>query len=199
MSRNCNDEKLARCSWGFHGLGLLVTAGVVLAALFLGIRPIEEQEARLLAKAAQLATALDIEAAVQAEHTLLAAKRQAADVKVQELLDRIPNVPRESDFLGQITTLASEVGLSIVDYRPGTATEKQGYKQMTLTLSSDGSYESVCSFLHKLNELPRLNRVTTLDIAPVNVQNQYQMMMTLTIFFAPDSQLPTAGGKRNHV
>lgn len=194
-----SERKLATWSWLFHAIGAAVTGVLLLGTVFLVIQPMDRRESDLKHQAAELTATLAAEDAVTAEHESLVAELLAADDMVEKLLNRIPAVPRESDFLGQITTLADEVGLSIVDYRPGSATEKKGYKQMTLTLSSDGSYESVCNFLHQIHQLPRLSRVLALDIAPVADGDVYKMMMTLTIFFAPDSHLSAERPEHDHV
>ena len=192
MFLNRADKKLATWSWMFHAVGATVTLTLVFATVILVIRPMENRVVELREKATELSAALSVEEAARTEHQLLTSRRIVADGKIEQLLNRIPNVPRESDFLGQITTLAAEVGLSIVDYRPGSAAEKKGYKQMTLTLSSDGSYESVCRFLNRIHQLPRLSRILSLDISPLGESGTYKMMMTLTIFFAPDSKLAVA-------
>ncbi len=199
MLLNRTEKQLATWSWLLHGIGAVVTAALVSGIVFLFIRPMDDREAELTKKAEELTAALDFENAVQSEHELLTAKILEADDMIDKLLDRLPNVPRESDFLGQITTLAREVGLSIVEYRPGNVSKKKGYKQMTLALSSDGTYVSVCSFLHRIHQLPRLSRVLALDVAPLGEGDAYKMMMTLTIFFAPDSELSVAGTEDDHV
>ncbi|MEQ9406121.1 MAG: type 4a pilus biogenesis protein PilO [Fuerstiella sp.] len=198
MFLNQAERKLATWSWMFHACGAVITVAVLCTTVLLLLRPMENRVVQLRHRATELSAALAKEDAVKAEHQQLTARRLEADDKIEKLLDRIPNVPRESDFLGQITTLAAEVGLSIIDYRPGTATEGKGYQQMTLTLSSDGSYESVCRFLNRIDQLPRLTRVLTLDITPLADDTGCKMLMTLTIYFAPDSKLPLADLDRHH-
>ena len=193
------EKQLTTWSWILHAVGIAVTAVLVSGIIFLFIRPMDDRETELAQKAKELTASLDFEDAVQSEHELLTAKTLEAGDMTETLLERLPNVPRESEFLGQITTLAREVGLSIVDYRPGNVSEKNGYKQMTLALSSDGSYVSVCSFLHQIHQLPRLSRVLALDVAPLGEGVAYKMMLTLTIFFAADSKLSIAGREDNHV
>lgn len=183
----------------FHAAGGAVTAGLIAVTVFLVIRPLELREQELSRKAVRLTAALAVEEDVHTQHRFLVQQQVEADDKIEQILDRIPNVPRESDFLGQITTLAADVGLSIVDYHPGGTSAQDGYKKMTLTLSSDGSYESVCGFLYRIHQLPRLSRVLSLDIAPVQGKDTYRMKMTLNIFFAPESNLSVAGLERDHV
>ncbi len=199
MLGNRTEKSLATWSRMFHAIGATVTVVLVSATVLFVIRPMEDRVVQLQHRAEELSEALSIADEVKSEHELLTSQRLAADDKVEKLLDRIPNVPRESEFLGQITTLAREVGLSIVDYRPGSASERKDYKQMTLTLSSDGSYVSICSFLSRIHQLPRLSRVLNLDIEPTGNGDVYKMMMTLTIFFAPDSKLAAAHSEEDHV
>ena len=69
---------------------------------------------------------------------------------------------------------------------------------MTLTLTSQGSYEGVCNFLHRVNDLPRLSRANKMSIQPVIDGSTYSMDMTLTIYFSPKSHLAIAVKEANN-
>ena len=193
MNVSRSERKLGTWEWLFH-LGGLSIAGVACAAvLFLVIRPIDKRHAAVLRKQAQLKQVLDLEDHIRNENDRLVRTLSMADQKIERLLDRVPSVPREADFLGQITTLAREVGLQIVDYRPGGTLAKDEYQEMTVSLASEGSYPAICSFLKRIHDLPRLSRIRQLTISPRREGETYGMDMELTIYFAPKSNLATAG------
>lgn len=189
MPGSRTEKKLGLWAWGLHvaGLGIsLIGCGLMLTRIIL---PLAEQNAEIVDEEAELKKTLDLEEALNRENVRLTTTLSQADQRIQSLLDRIPNVPRESDFLGQITKLAREVGVEIKDYHPGRVLPGADYHEMTLNLTSRGSYEGVCNFLHRLNSLPRLCRANKMSIQPVPNEQVYSMDMTVTIFFSPGSQL----------
>lgn len=183
------ERQLNAWAWGLHAAGLLIAVGGCLLMLSSVIVPLMQQNSDVVAREQKLRKVLDLEDSVVQENERLTQILIEADQKIQSLLDRIPNVARESDFLGQITTLAREVGVEIMNYHPGQISPKTEYHEMTLTLTSQGSYEGVCNFLHRLHSLPRLSRANNMSILPVPGSHTYSLDMTLTIYFSPTSQL----------
>lgn len=188
-----SEKKLGTWSWLFHCAGLSVAIAECAVILVLVIWPIDNRHAEVQRKTVDLRRILDRELDVRHEHQRLSQSLSAADEKIDGLLNRIPNLPREADFLGQITTLAREVGLEIVDYRPGGTTERGEYQEMIVTLSSEGSYSGLCSFLQRIHHLPRLSRVNELKISPRQDGQTYSLNMTLAIYFAPKNKLAGMG------
>ncbi len=183
------EQKLSKWAWSLHLGGLLIAAagcGLMLKAVVI---PLTQENADVVSQEQDLRKVLDLESTVIRENQRLNKVLDEADQKIQSLLDRIPNVARESDFLGQITTLAKDVGVEIIDYHPGTISEKEEYHEMSLSMTSQGSYEGVCNFLNRLHSLPRLSRANKLSILPVADGLTYSLDMTLTIYFSPTSAL----------
>ncbi len=198
MLTNRTEQKLSKRAWGLHFGGLVIAVagcGVMLTGVIL---PLRAQNAELVLQGSELRKILDFETNVTQEHERLTVVLDEADQKIKSLLDRIPNVARESDFLGQVTTLAKDVGVEIMDYHPGNVSAKEEYHEMSLTLTSQGSYEGVCDFLHRLQGLPRLSRANKLSILPLQDGATYSLNMTLTIFFSPKSKLAAEAKAMHH-
>ena len=183
--------------WGLHVGGLLIAVCGCGLMLKVAVLPLREQDTELVNREADLRKVLDVETAVTRENEHLTKILDEADQKIKSLLDRIPNVPRESDFLGQITTLAKEVGVEIINYHPGQISQKDEYHEMSLTITSQGNYDGVCNFLHRLHSLPRLSRANKLSILPVADRNTISLDMTLTIYFSPASELASVTKEPN--
>ena len=192
------ERKLSRWARGLHCGGLLIAVaagGLMLRGIIL---PLMEQTAEIVEQEVKLRNVLELEEILTRENERLTQTLAEADQKIQSLLDRIPNVARESDFLGQITTLAKQVGVEIMDYHPGQISARNDYHEMTLTITSNGSYEGVCNFLHRLHNLPRLSRANKMAILPLDDGKSCSLNMTLTIYFSPMSELASAAKELNH-
>lgn len=197
MLINKTEQNLSKWAWGLHLGGFLIAVAGSALMLKAVVLPLREQDAELMAREADLREILDVETEVTGEHERLTRILNEADQKIKSLLDRIPNVPRESDFLGQITTLAKEVGVEIMDYHPGQISPQDEYHEMSLTITSQGDYEGVCNFLHRVHNLPRLSRANKLIIFPVKDRDTISLDMTLTIYFSPTSELASVTKEPN--
>ncbi|OHB66539.1 MAG: hypothetical protein A2V70_05295 [Planctomycetes bacterium RBG_13_63_9] len=183
MHRDDVDHKLKIMGIWLHGLGMIVVLALVLSGVCFVHGPIERQIADDAARADALQRLLRGEAGVRAEHTRLSKELAAARKEAVELNSRIPDEPREADFLAQVSRLADDVGLQIQDYRPGTIASNHSYSTMQVDLICEGDYASICSFVDRLAELPRFSTVVQLQIEPGDAEEQYATKLTLKLYF----------------
>ena len=101
------------------------------------------------------------------------------------VLARIPEGPREADFLAQLSRLAQTSGLEIVDYRPRVLRTDQRFAWMEIQLLAEGSYPGICKMLAGLHETPRLNNVSDLQIVANKSDGRHAVTMTVRIYFEP--------------
>lgn len=186
-------KRYALLSSVFHLVGLSVAVGICWLAVVFLLRPIEVERKKSIAEAEGVEEILQDEQSVTLRNQSLKRSLQEVDTRITRLLERIPNVPKEADYLGQVTALAKDVGLEIVDYRPASIQEHDEYHEMTVSLLSEGSYTGLCHFLNQISALPRLSRINELIITPRG-KGTYSVETKLTIFFAPSTQLATQKG-----
>src|SRR4051794_16306189 len=100
---------------GLHGLGVL---GLVVGSWVLAkgvYEPLEERREDCLVQSARLDALLADSGQIRAEHTRLnAALKQLQDQR-DSLQRRVPDDPREAEFLEQVTEVARDAGLHIHD------------------------------------------------------------------------------------
>lgn len=191
-------RKLQTTGWLWHALGLSATFAVMLLASQIIYQPTLRERARLADELESLESL-----AAQSDEIMATNKRLREDLARMEsqltsMLERIPESPREADFLAQISELADDVGLQIVDYRPGTISELSKYNRMQVNLTSRGSYASICRFLNRLSRMSRLCRVTKLVIDAKQQEPPYRVEMTLAVYFAPREKLVAFHQGRSH-
>jgi Tfp pilus assembly protein PilO len=188
MHRDDIDRKLKLLGIGLHALGTLVVLAIVLFTAFVVYSPIDHRVAEYAGRTKELKRLLGGEAQVHAKHTRLSKELAAARKQAIELNSRIPDEPREADFLAQVSQLADQVGLQIQDYRPGTVTSEQNYSTMQVELICQGDYASICSFVDRLAELPRFSTVVQLQIEGKDEQKQYSAKLSLKLYYAVEGQ-----------
>ena len=71
----------------------------------------------------------------------------------------------DAEFLEWIHQQAELCELTIRDFRPGARLSRNGYEGRSITVSAQGTYESVCRLLDCLRSSPQMFRVTGLDMA----------------------------------
>ncbi|MCM2373595.1 type IV pilus inner membrane component PilO [Aporhodopirellula aestuarii] len=193
MSFASPQARLHRWWWLSHGCGLFVCITAVAVIHVLVTKPIENRYTEVTRAIAQAEQVLTHEHRLRRENQRLSDSLLKTDDEIEGILNRIPNGPCEADFLGQMTALAHEVGLEIVDYHPNETITQPEYREMRVTIASEGPYAAICEFLYRIKDLPRLSKVNALTIKPRHDGEVFSMDMTLAIYFAPATSLSTLG------
>ena len=93
---------------------------------------------------------------------------------LQEQIDtirrRVPNEPLEAQFLSDATTIAEEERLDIIDFHRQAIDNFADYSEVEVVIRGQGSYDSICRFLDRVNKL--LDQLTgTLEVEVIDVEN----------------------------
>ena len=179
-------KNLKSLSWLLHAAGLLLTLGS-LAFPVLVLHSHDRDYERLERKVSSLSTFLRTGGEIHADNRELNRELASVESRLADLMARIPDARDESVFLAQIAELAAQHQLVIRNYRPGIVHEKEKHREMEISVSANGDYQSWCRFLDGLESLPRLCRVTNLNISAPDESTTYPIEMTLRIYFAPKS------------
>lgn len=101
------------------------------------------------------------------------------------LLAKIPDLPQEAEFLGQLTQLSDQCGLALSDFRPGPHATRENYTEFDVQLTGRGRYESICRFLDSIDHLPRLCKLNDLRLAGADESGEEcQVELRLIVPFA---------------
>lgn len=189
MLNNETERRLKQHGWLIHAAGLGVTVTSV-AAVFVFVFASADTRSRELAR--ESATLQDVinrrEDIIKTNRRL---NRELKQVRQQiETLDaQVPQSPRESDFLAQLSELARKSHLEIRDYQPGVARTAKQASELEISLSIEGTYLSLCEFFDGLQSIPRLCRFHNLTIrTPAKEDsNTLSADMSLKLYFVSDS------------
>jgi Tfp pilus assembly protein PilO len=174
--------------WSLHGLGALIFLTIGLLAHLAVNRPLDAQTAAYAQRTDRLQAVLRDGERLRKEHARLSEELALARQQAALLEKRIPDEPREADFLAQVSRLADEVGLRIRDYRPGVVKPRESYSTMRVDLICEGNYDSICRFVDGLSRLPRHSTIVRLEVDSAGKQKFYSTNISLELYAAGSGQ-----------
>lgn len=185
-----NGRNLSRRTLVFNrcadGLGIAVVILSAFLAWMLLIKPIDaaiDQNQSEQQKAEEDFARHD---EIAEEAARLRIERTGFETRLKTLLDGIPESVQDSQFLGQVATLARESDLLLEQFRPGSIEKVGDYQQLEIELTASGTHTSICRFLDGLQRLPRMCRVPELHIDASRETEVFPVSLKVLIFFAPD-------------
>lgn len=186
--------KLRSIGWALHAVGLALVLSSAWLAHAGTIGAVNARIAECRARSAELAQVSIGTKKIRAQHQRLTGTVARLQKQVAGLRERVPDERLEGEFLSQVTRAAGEADFQIRDYTPGSVRAGAGYSKMEIQLAGSGSYRSVCGFLDRLQQLPRLSRITRLELAAAPQSEDYPVKLTLLIFFGLPESSPSAPG-----
>ncbi len=183
MLQHDPDRKLRILGLALHGLGLAIALAVLGLGYAAALRPMGEDIADCGLRIDALESLLRVAPKVLAEHEALRRELEVLRAKTEALEKRVPREPAEAEFLSQLSGAAAEVGLTIRDYRPGVVRTREDHSCLEIQLACTGSFRSLCGFLDRMASMPRLSRVTQIEVTSAAEPDAYPMTMSLAVFF----------------
>lgn len=127
--------------------------------------------------------------ALRLEHAKQTQELEELRERVEEVTRRIPDQPREGEFLADLTRLAEQQSVAIEDFQRGAAIETAGYSAVTVSVNLRGSYSDVCLLVEEISKLPRLAELTEMVIRRETETNDRSVSVTYALYYG----LTTAG------
>jgi Tfp pilus assembly protein PilO len=134
----------------------------------------------------------------QALHDLDRASASVHDVdkKIRELQkavdffeSRLPQAKEMDKVLKEIWQLADTNGLRTQTVRTPKSQRMTGYSEQTVELNLSGDFTGFYEFMLKLEQLPRLTRVTKLNLTKITDKDgEMQAAVTMSVFFEPETE-----------
>lgn len=198
MSSRRGDERVRRLGLLSHAAGVgcvLAAAGAVWGLVCLPLQ------------AGNVETRYQLDAALRLVHESREIRKTFEETRAEydrtsrelvELRRRIPAASDESEFLRQTAELASQMGVSILEFHPGRTSQGDLCQQMDVRLKARGGYPGVCRFLGGLSDLTRLCRTKSVKVtADGATEGLYHLELSLEIFFGLEPQAEGVNAEPN--
>ena len=124
------------------------------------------------------------------------------DRKIEELQkataffeSKLPQAKEMDKVLKEVWQLAETTGLKTKTVKTSKAKKMNGYSEQPIEMSLSGDFHGFYEFMLQLEKLPRLTKVTQLNVQKVAEKDgDMQASLTLSIFFEPETE-QTAGSQ----
>ena len=181
-----NSSSLRGINFGLHAAGLGITAAIAYGTCLFVVAPMQGQHQTMTAQIGEGSRLLGRAKAIQSRHAEVEQQLTNFEATFARVISRIPETPRESEFLAQITELARECQLRIQRYHPRDPVNEGTHTALEVQLDATADYSGICRFLDGLRTTARLCRVTRLRVHAVGTEGkELPIEMTLRIYFAP--------------
>jgi Tfp pilus assembly protein PilO len=183
---------------GLHAGGLAVALMIGYISWTFAIAPLQQQHMTM-------STRIDGERKLQSQRAQIEARHREVENQLADFeasfaraISRLPETPRESEFLAQITHLARNCKLKIGRYHPREPVNEGTHTALEVQLEATADYAGICQFLDGLRSLARLCRVTRLRVHTTDVDGaNLPIEMTLRIYYAPLTKQAAAAEPRH--
>lgn len=101
---------------------------------------------------------------------------------------KLPQARDMDKVLPEVWKLAEQNNLTTKTVKPAKSQRMTGYSEQSIEMSLSGNFKGFYQFMLQLENLPRLTRVTQMNLTKINDRDgEMQASLTLSIFFEPES------------
>lgn len=147
-----------------HTLAVACAVGLATVGYIVLDRPLTDWRSDLNRRGDDLREQLAAGAELRTRHAEQTAELEGLLARVEQVNRRVPDQAREGEFLADLSRLADEHGVTILDFQRGQSTSNPTHSVVTVTVSTRGPHAGVCGLLDAVGRLPRLAELTNLEI-----------------------------------
>jgi Tfp pilus assembly protein PilO len=177
------DDETRRFGRVLHYVGVLATVVCATVMYSLLHAPTADAVASTSMKIEELTLSVQNAPMIRQQHRSVGETLRDVKKRIASVQQRVPRDADAGAFLKEVTELATAEQLALKDFQPEKPTNKDGFAEMQVTLKGQGTYASVCTFLHRLSSLKRLSKVKDLTLSAGEGAAEYPMTATLVIYF----------------
>src|SRR5436189_5053466 len=139
---------------------------VSLGGLFFifGYRPAGQRLANLRAEIGVKSQRLDTNQYRAQNLTEVAREVDRLRFKLDKFNKRLPRTAELGEFIRDLTTASSNRAIRKLVHQPGTVRRQDVFGEVPITISFEGEFSNVFSFLRHLEEMQRLARIKSLQV-----------------------------------
>lgn len=192
MKPNAQDQNLFMLAWSIHGIGVLVVIGATLLARLIVVAPIQQQRNDLATEVVETNKIAKTALSIRTDFEKTKQEIVKAEQRVATLRKRIPQQLNERQFLNDLSRLADEEGVALLDLRPGTVSREAEYSEMPIQLTIRATYPRLCRLLLGIAQMQRLVAVSEIHISSTPDTDFHTAEIELVIYYSQTDHITQA-------
>ena len=190
MNTNLFDSETTRYGMVLHALGAGLLLLLFAGTYFLLYVPVHQEIAEVENDIQSLKWGLEEAPKVRGNYNTLKKRLAGVSGRMDRLRALVPKEPAISTFVANVNRMGEKVGVKISDYDSGSPIRRDGFEEIEITFTGTGSYRSICLFIQQVRDLPRLTKVTAIDLhSEVPGQKVYPFTFRTVIYYGLGSRL----------
>ena len=180
-SIQAQSQLCVRAQWIMSGL----MAAVIVLFLVFGYRTGTQRLKELHLEIASRSQKLQTDQARTDTMKFLAEEVVRLDAKLQKFNKKLPRTAELGEFIRDMTQIAQQCAIRKVDSVPGLVKRQELYNEIPITMSFQGEFSGVFSFLRQLEDMQRLARVKNITVKTKDAKlGQVEVNMAMNIYFS---------------
>ena len=163
-------------------------AGVTVLALAIGgfyalvLLPLQQKQAEYSARSEQLDMLLVNTGTEASDYRRLRDELASMNDSVAEMHRQLAGQSSETAVIEQLSQLASDVDLEVLDYQVGLTQSLPSHSQTSVDFRCHGSYASICRFLQKAEQLTRTTKLSKFELNAKEKSHGYPIQLTFVLY-----------------
>ncbi|QDT69040.1 Pilus assembly protein, PilO [Planctomycetes bacterium MalM25] len=169
--------------------GVLYTLAIVCAVVGFALaytiihRPLNDWRRGVLRRSDLVRAQLTDGPELRRQHAERKQQLEALLDRVELVNHRIPDEPKEGEFLSDLSRLAEEHGVTIEDFRRGATSTAGTHSMVSVSVKARGGHAGVCRLVDAVSKLPRLAELTELQIESQSDPTAYPVQLTYALYY----------------
>ena len=165
-----------------HLVGALVVLGVI-GVYYVGVyRPLQAKEAAYRNRTEQLDALSSQTGSEASQNRQLRGRLSEIETAVAQINAQLAAQTHDPAWVESITELASSVDLEISNYQIGVTETLPTHTQTAVDISCLGSYDSICRFLEKAEQLTKTTKLSKFKLGPAINLDRYPIQLTFVLY-----------------
>jgi Tfp pilus assembly protein PilO len=150
----------ARAQWTMT----IIMGSMIGLFLLLGYRPAVQRLSFLRSEIANRSQLLDENQTKARRLPMLAFDVERLRTKLEKNNKRLPKTAELGEFIRDLTQVSQQCAIRKLVHQPGTVRRLDLYGEIPVTMSFEGDFQNVFSFIRQMEDMQRLTRVRNLNI-----------------------------------
>jgi len=168
--------------------GSLHLTGVAVVALALGgfyalvYQPLQHNREGHRSRSEQLDRLLIKTGTERTEYRRLRKQLRKTKASADRIHRQLAGRPSEATVIEDLSDIAADVGLEVLDYQIGLTEKQQAYSQTEVEFRCHGSYASICKFLEQAEQLTETTKLSKFELNSEKNSLGYPIQLTFVLY-----------------